>query len=493
MKKLITILLSAFMIISVFTACEYRDPNAQRGEGNQQVLDGVILNPESSFSGTLKIAAPDRASHKSALNAFIRSFNEKYPNIKAEVTYLQLNDYKASIGRVAAASVNNPSNMYDVFWMDQDYINGWVDLDILSPLDSLMAADDNIDESDLNAQMLNICSSNNHLYLMPRDYNQVVMYYNKAIFDAARVPYPTDEMSGEAFKAMCEQLATNISKLTDDRYVNDYGVKYVDCVSSIVDCNVAWSSLDYPLVKSFGGEVVDENGEVVFDSAETAEAIRYWSDLVNTKVNNRISLAIDVKSGADNNGVQFRMQQSPVYLHARAVMSELLNEETMGGQTYLGIGAGKLGVVSLPKFGDEYYFGAGCSGYAMYKNCANATAAWQFLKHVVSIEGQNAYSETGDCVPVRTDLLNDLNASWRNCLTEKLGADFNHDAFIYKMDTAACSVYDFYPYVPFAAQTYVTARIEEAFKTCIQSTSDAGFASGLTAAANSMKNDIKTA
>ena len=32
------------------------------------------------------------------------------------------------------------------------------------------------------------------------------------------------------------------------------------------------------------------------------------------------------------------------------------------------------------------------------------------------------------------------------------------------MDEAACSVNDFYPYVPFAAQAYVTARIEEAFK-----------------------------
>ena len=149
-------------------------------------------------------------------------------------------------------------------------------------------------------------------------------------------------------------------------------------------------------------------------------------------------------------------------------------------------------MAALPNFGGEYAVGAGCSGYAMYKNCAHGTEAWQFLKHVVSIEGQNAYSETGDCVPVRTSLLTDPTATWRTCLPEKLGSDFNHDAFIYKMDEAACSVNDFYPYVPFAAQAYVTARIEEAFKSCI-SGSTANFPWNLKAAADKMVSDIKTA
>lgn len=323
---------------------------------------------------------------------------------------------------------------------------------------------------------------------MPRDYNQVVMFYNKKMFDLAKVKYPTDGMSGVAFRDMCEKLATNIAKL-DDR-TNDYGAIYADCVSYIVDCNIAWSSLDYPLVKSFGGSVIDENGTVVFDSSETADAIQYWRNLVNTDVGG-IRLAIDIMTGSTQNGVQFRMQQAPIYLHSRSVMSDLLNEETMGGQTYLGIGNGNLGVAALPNFGGTYAVGAGCSGYAMYKNCVNGTAAWQFLKHIVSIEGQNAYSETGDCVPVRNSLLNDSSAAWRTCLPEKIGTNFNHDAFIYKMESA-CAVNDFFPNVPFAAQVYVVARIEEAFKSCIQG-GDNMFAANLSSAANKMINDIRTA
>lgn len=87
--------------------------------------------------------------------------------------------------------------------------------------------------------------------------------------------------------------------------------------------------------------------------------------------------------------------------------------------------------------------------------------------------------------------MTDPTATWRTCLPENW-VPISHDAFIYKMDEAACSVNDFYPYVPFAAQAYVTARIEEAFKSCI-SGSTASFPWNLKAAADKMVSDIKTA
>ena len=489
MKKILILLLGVLLAFGAFSGCAgmYR-PQQGVGGGNDEMLGNIELSPDSYFEGKLRIAAPKVASHQSALNAFIRSFEEKYPKIEVQAEYLDLNSYKASIGRVAASAVNNPSIMYDVFWLAQDYVNEWIDLDILSPLEQLMDKDSHFDRNDINAQMLKLCTVKDSVYMMPRDYNQVVMFYNKRMFDVARVDYPKDGMTGAEFKEMCSKLARNFLK--DNEKKNDYGVLYKEAVSCIVDCNVAWSSLDYPLVKSFGGSVVNEAGEVVFESEQTANAIRYWKDLVETK-EDRIRLAIDLVSGADKQGVQFRMQQAPIYLHSRSVMSDLLNEETIGGQTYKGIGDGNLGVAALPNFGGTYAVGAGCSGYAMYKNCANGTAAWQFLKHVVSIEGQNAYSETGDCVPVRNSLLNDTGAAWRTCLPGKLSQDFHHDAFIYQMDKA-CATNDFYPYIPFKSQAYVTARIEEAFRSCIQGNNDM-FAANLRSAADKMKNDIAQA
>lgn len=491
MKKIFSFIVAAFMCFCMFTGCAYRDPNAERGQGNSGILDKIDVNLKSDYSGTLRIGAPDVQSHKNALNAFISSFNVKFPNIKVDVVYLDLNGYKQSIVNAAAsaAALKDPTRMYDVFWLDQTYINEWVqNQDIISPLTSVINRDNKFSTDGINKQMLAMGSIGDKLYMMPRDYNQVVMYYNKDMFDAARVEYPSDteEMSGEEFVAMVRTLANNLHQSTQ---TNDYGRTYREAVKYVIDCNVAWSSLDYPLVRSFGGEVVDESGKVVFDSPETLSAIRYWSELANTTVNS-VKLAIDLSTGASQSGNQFRMQNSPIFLHARATMTDIINPVTIAGQEYKGVT--NLGVAPLPNFGGTYAVGSGCSGYAMYTDCAHANEAYQFLKHVVSIEGQEAYSATGDCVPVLEELLNDLDAVWRNCRSDKLDPlTFNHDAFIHKMDTATCSVYDFYPNVPLSAQSYVTARIEEAFKSCIGDPKN--MAHNLSVAAGAMKNDIAKA
>jgi ABC-type glycerol-3-phosphate transport system substrate-binding protein len=266
-------------------------------------------------------------------------------------------------------------------------------------------------------------------------------------------------MSAEDFKMMCEDLRDG---LRQSKEKNDYGVEYRKTVQSIIDCNIKWDSLCWPLLKSFGATVVDENGEVTFDSDETLAAIEYWKSFTDDSEYN-ISLAVSITSGSTNPGNQFRMQQAPIYFQSRAVMSDVMTETSLAGQTYYAIK--NLGVCSLPYFGDTYTVGGGCSGYAMYSQTVNKIAAWQFLKHIASIEGQNAYSATGDCVPVLTSLLNDTDAVWRNCLKDVLPSDFNHSAFIENTEAYA-STRDFYQYIPFAAQAPVLASIEETFNEC---------------------------
>lgn len=61
--------------------------------------------------------------------------------------------------------------------------------------------------------------------MMPRDYNQVVMYYNRDVFDAVDMPYPTDGMTRTEFVQMLEELQTRISTSTAK---NGYGQYYRD-------------------------------------------------------------------------------------------------------------------------------------------------------------------------------------------------------------------------------------------------------------------------
>ena len=108
----------------------------------------------------------------------------------------------------------------------------------------------------------------------------------------------------------------------------------------------------------------------------------------------------------------------------------------------------------------------------MNYNAQNATEAWLFLKHVVSEEGQNAFGETGNAVPVLKSLLTDENAAWRNLgdYGISLPGDFNHDAFIYKYDTNSCTMVDFKSKIPAGAVGNVANYMLNAMKSGINNT-----------------------
>ena len=450
MKKLLLAILMASMLIFSLCGCTIRDPS-DIGQGGIGVFDNIDLDADSSYTGALRIAYGSSDAETLAINAFVSSFNEKYPNIEVELVPIG-GDYSSNVLNLArsAASLNRPEEMYDVFWLAQDYVSSFYQSDVLYPLGKIDEADTNFDTSDIVELALDVSSVNDTLYMMPRDYNQVVMYYNKDVFDAVDMPYPTDGMTRTEFVEMLEELQTRISTSTAKI---GYGQYYRD-MDFLVDSNVCWDSMIWPLLKSFGAEIVNENGEVVFDSENTSEALAFWKDLIQK------GYACSIAQGKSASGTQFRMQNAALFFHVRATLTDILtadpDKEVLGVQN--------IGVVAIPDFSDgesEYYVGAGSSGYAMYSNTVHPTEAWLFLKHIVSVEGQQAFSETGNCVPVLKTLLNDENAAWRTWSEETIGSDFNNDAFIYKIE-GGTTTRDFYQYIPVAAQSAVLNCIDEA-------------------------------
>ena len=132
------------------------------------------------------------------------------------------------------------------------------------------------------------------------------------------------------------------------------------------------------------------------------------------------------------------------------------------------------------KAGDAYFIpagtvhaiGAGCSGYAMYRYAENPTEAWLFLKFMASEEGQNAFCSTGNGVPSNKNLLFDEDAAWRNLTAPELSGltNFNHDAFVYAWDTAACTLQDFKLLIDVvAAREPVAQEVSEVMTICLSS------------------------
>lgn len=441
------------MIIALTLCCSCMQKGGGDASGNEidEAVKSINLDADSNYQGSLLIAISGQESEINTINALVSAFNEQYPYITVKINQYPLDGYYGSIRNNAsyAFSKGEYGAMEDVFWFAQDYLDVLYDLNILFPLGKIIEKDDSFDLSSLMDESVSVSEIDGTLYLMPRDYNQVVMYFNQEIFDAAGVDYPTAKMSKDDFMTMLSELKTGLEK---SDATNGYGVPYKTAVKYLVDVNSCWDSWCWPLIKQFGGEVINANGESALNSQETKNAVYFWKQLKD--------LGYFEKCQTTNSGVNFRMQQSAVYFQARACLSDLLTT------TKQVKGVKKLGVTAIPQFGTNYAVGGGSSGYGMYKYAVNKTAAWLFLKFVVSEAGQNAFSKTGNCVPVLKSLITDENAAWRTYTHENLGSAFDNDAFVYMAGSANSpfsSTRDFYKYIPNNIQSDVLMCIQSVF------------------------------
>lgn len=451
MKKFLKVfifVLATVLSFSAFAGC--RVDNSE--EDFSKLVEQIELDADEGFAGELNILTTSEESEIVTMNALIAAFNAKYPHIRVNYKQELLDGYYSTLTTTVGTAINQKDHslMPDIFWFAQDKLDTlYSQGEILFPLSAIDEVDENFDQNALVEEALSVSKIGEQLYLMPRDYNQVVMYFNQDIFDAAGVTYPTAQMSKTEFMTMLSALRTGLNS-SDEK--NDYGVLYKNAVKYLIDVNSQWDSWVWPLVKGFGGRVVDSQGNSTLDSENVYDAVSFWKSLRDNEYVGEITTT--------NSGVNFRMQQSAIYFHARAVLSDITKS------TKQIKGVQNLGVTAIPQFGTEYAVGGGSSGYGMYKNAVNKTAAWLFLKFVVSEEGQNAFCSTGNGVPSLKALLNDENASWRKYSNQALGTAFDVDAFVYGLDgetSAFASTRDFYQYIPLEVQEDVLTCLRSCF------------------------------
>lgn len=402
----------------------FRNPSSDIDKEMQDVLEKVDINAGTEYSGSLTVAINYEDDQKVIIDTLKEGFEAKYKNIKVNVVQYPSASYVDTLTSMnAAASFNgNYDTLPDVFWTAQAELPGYLDLDMVMPVDYFDKADDAFDFGDLFQTMVEDSSIGGHTYMMPRDSDRLAMYYNKDYVAQLGVTIPSDRALTR--KEFGNLLARCSGLTTTDASNNQVPVYPIDVYWN-------WESILWPLVKAYGGSVVrvDENGNTVasLNNEGTVAAYSYIKELRLKEYFPNV--------GAAGNGSLFKNGQSVLHFGARASLSVLTSYVP------------DLQVVPFPNlYSDDdatenYCVGTGCSGYAMYKHATHLTEAWLFQKYVVSEEGQNRLAVTGNNVPVLNKLYTDPNAAWRN--TEKinlptLGADFNHAAFVF--DYENCSV-----------------------------------------------------
>ena len=242
---------------------------------------------------------------------------------------------------------------------------------------------------------------NGNNYVIPRSADSVVTFYNKAILEEAGVDLDLIQngWTWETFMDICQQVRTYFDATgKTDRYILDANLQ-------------SWLSVNYPILRSYGADVSNADGEITIDSPETRAAIT----MVRKLVTDRIVVGTGITSGSS-----FEAGTSP-FLFQSAAVSLFANRRALQGN---------IDIVSFPLIGDAPKIGSGIAGYTINAQTEYKDESWAFLNYLMSYDGQQNLALGGLNLPsIRKDLEDYTVANWGAGYT-----DFNLGAYLYGKD-----------------------------------------------------------
>lgn len=342
-------------------------------------------NPYTGGECTIKFVHWDgdgQAIEMSVLNTMLRGFNLRYPNIHVKLTILS--DYEK-----AYSTILTGSDIADVFLMPDGDVMPWAPLNVAEDLgdyvenSNIVTLDEMYPSSIIRYKYdysLGRCTDNGTLIALPKDIGPMVMYYNKAAFRKAGLPYPNN---------------TEIMSL-DDAFVMWDQLKQTNSKGQVIMYGVGGLSIE-GLVWSSGGDFLNES-RTAFPAAGTAtrEGLhkgyeymqRSYCDMGDGKPC-QVQPPASWTSGSDAAKLfSNQMLACFVGLKSRVAQFRKLNFDW------------NVCPVPANTINPTANAWSGSVGYSLYKGSRHKEAAWKLIEYIASKEGQELMSATGFQIPV---------------------------------------------------------------------------------------------
>lgn len=246
---------------------------------------------------------------------------------------------------------------YDIFASGEGDFFKWVDKSLARPLDDLIAVDTTW-KNEIADSIYKMGNIGGNQYYIVRDYNPICLWYNKDVFDANGVAYPTDAWTWDDLTAAAKKLTV---KKADGTY-KSFGFNAQ-----------TWTYAALSYVQSMGLDILSPDGTTVdgyLNSPELAAALdKYVAMSIG---DDRISpSAADLDTFGDS---------TAMFLNGTLAMT--LN----GGWMLSSLQEAKFenyGTALVPGNHQSYLC---ASAYAIGTRCKNPEAAWEVLKALTGAE-----------------------------------------------------------------------------------------------------------
>lgn len=353
-RRSIACLLGAFVVAhACLTGCN------QPASGNKVVLRVADWDVASDDSESAKIQR-DVFDEFQRLHPDIEIQREGIPGSQEYVK-------KILLGFIAHAEP-------DVIRLDASSAAVFVDNDILLNLKPMVEGPDGIALSDFYPSTLEVAKRGKALYAIPVDFTPMVVYYNRALFDAAKVPYPTETWTWAEFLDRAKRLTKG----------DQFGFTFTNWMAGWI----LW-------IWNNQGDVLDANGRasVAAVSQQTVDAVTFVRDLVNT-----YKVAPTLSQQAAQGAMPFANGDAAMELSGHWNLTTLASSSK--------IKLSDIGIAPVPvsHLGEKPSTVIYESGWAVGKNTPHKEAAWKFIKYFTSTAVQRKLQRSGIGVCARKDV-----------------------------------------------------------------------------------------
>jgi multiple sugar transport system substrate-binding protein len=322
-------------------------------------------------------------------NQIVADFEKANPGIKVNVEVSDWDSYWTKLKTLLAAKTPP-----DVFAMDAPLYLDYQSRGVLQNLQPY------IDKSpdmlkDVYPQTLAAYNLPDGYYGLPRDFQTVVLFYNKDMFDAAKVPYPTDQWT-------MNDLREAAKKLTLEK--NKDGKKQYGFAADVWDMELFWSEA----IWGYGGDVISpDHTKTLIGEPKAREAWQFIDDMMH-KDGSMPDPNVSGEYGGDP------------FLAGAAAMTTI-GHWAIPGYAQSGF---KWDVVPMPAGPAGRATSVNSAGFVVAKDSKNPDAAFKFIQYVLSPEGQTSLTQLGLAIPVLKTV-----AESPTFLNQKM-VDINQKAFL---------------------------------------------------------------
>lgn len=339
----------------------------------------VDITLDSDYQCEISLLIPgSNANETTMIDALIKEFNMDYPNITFSKNFVSTTNYENTVRNQWLSGT-----LPDIVWSNSPDFYSLVGNEIPLKLNPYIDAAEKEGtfnfKDDFLTEYFDMGAVDGNYYCFPRSCDSVVVFYNKKLLQTAGIDLSVVQngWTMDQFNEVMRQYRTYLDGTPNkDTYY-------------CLDANLTnWLSVCYPILRSFGGEVVNSNKEVLLDSNETREALNFARDWMEKGY---------IVPDGTTPGNSFEIGTAPFLFQSSSISLFAERRELKGN----------IDIVSFPLIQDHNTpkIGSGIAGYCINSKTKEKVACWKFLEKMLSKEGQNAMADGGLHLPsIRKDL-----------------------------------------------------------------------------------------